>query len=109
MTQTAFGLRVKTLREQFGITQMELALRSESSAGYIGEIETGSKNPTLKKMVAIADALGVSLSELLKDTVGQIENSETINMLLLSVSGLNEEQIKDLIDIAHRLAKYRLA
>ena len=61
-----FGMRLKYLREQKGLTQEELSLRSDVNQKYISDLEQGRRNPTLKVMERLAIALDITLSELLK-------------------------------------------
>lgn len=62
-----FGAMLKTLREQKGLTQVELAERAGIVQGYLAMIESGErKNPSLDVLKRIAKALGVPLTELLK-------------------------------------------
>jgi len=62
-----FGRVVRRFRERDGTTQEELAERSGISATYVGFIERGDSVPTLTIILQLADALGVSASELLRD------------------------------------------
>ncbi len=56
---------IRQLREAQGLTQIELAQRSNVGQGIISDIETGkTRNPTIKTLTAIAAALGVSLDAL---------------------------------------------
>lgn len=59
------GARIKELRNQKKMSQVQLAERAESQDTYIGEIERGSRNISLKMLAKIADALEVSVVELL--------------------------------------------
>jgi len=59
-----FGHRVRQLREAKGLSQEELAFRASVHRTYLGGIERGERNPSLKNIAAIADALGVTLSKL---------------------------------------------
>ena len=59
-----FGDRVRELRLSKGLSQEELAFRVNIHRTYIGGIERGERNPSLKNIAAIANALGVTLSEL---------------------------------------------
>jgi len=59
-----FGNRVRELRKSKGLSQEELAFRSSVHRTYIGGIERGERNPSLKNIKSIADALEVSLSDL---------------------------------------------
>jgi transcriptional regulator with XRE-family HTH domain len=62
-----FGAIVRTLREERGLTQDQLAERAGVSATYIGFIERGDNVPTLTIILQIASALKVRSSELLRD------------------------------------------
>ena len=46
------------------LSQEELADKAGVHRTYMGGIERGERNPSLKNIAAIADGLGVSLSEL---------------------------------------------
>ena len=46
------------------MTQEALAEASDSHPNYVGEVERGTRNPTATKLVAIAEALGVSVGTL---------------------------------------------
>jgi XRE family transcriptional regulator of biofilm formation len=57
---------LKTLREQKGITQDELAKRAKLAKPYISQLENGvRKNPSLPALRRLAKALGVPVTELL--------------------------------------------
>jgi transcriptional regulator with XRE-family HTH domain len=59
--------RALNLRELRGdISVLELARRSGVARGTIAALESGDGNPTLDTLYALADALGVPLSELLE-------------------------------------------
>jgi len=47
-----------------GLSQEELAFKSRVHRTYLGGIERGERNPSLRNIAAIARALGVDLSEL---------------------------------------------
>ncbi len=59
-----FGERVRELRQEQGLSQEELAFKSGVHRTYLGGIERGERNPSLKNISAIAQALGVDLPEL---------------------------------------------
>ena len=68
-----FGERVRELRLAKGLSQEDLASRANVHRTYLGGIERGERNPSLKNIAAIAEALNVTLSELfqLERTSGQ--------------------------------------
>ena len=59
-----FGERVRSLRQSKGLSQEELAFKAGVHRTYLGGIERGERNPSLRNIAAIAKALGVTLSEL---------------------------------------------
>ena len=59
------GTRINNWRKRFGITQDDLALLTDISIPYLSEIENGKKRPSLDIIVSIADAIGVTVDELL--------------------------------------------
>ncbi|GLS06213.1 hypothetical protein GCM10007860_33830 [Chitiniphilus shinanonensis] len=61
-----FGIAVRRQRNQLGWSQEELADRSGLHRTYIGQIERGARNISIDNMECLAEALAVSLSELLK-------------------------------------------
>lgn len=62
----AIGRRVKKYRGERGITLTELAKRSKLSKSYLSEIEAGATpRPSGRTLYALADALGVTMSDLL--------------------------------------------
>lgn len=59
-------LKLKALRERAGITQRELAQRTDNALSAIGYWESGKKIPSLQNAIAIAKELGISLKTLSK-------------------------------------------
>jgi len=59
-----FGARLRTVRTRAGISQEALAERAELDRTYISLLERGKRNPSLVCIARLADALGVSVSEL---------------------------------------------
>lgn len=62
----SFGNKVKTFRKEMGISQEELAFRSDLHRTYIGMIERAEKNITLKNIEKIANGLDISVLDLFK-------------------------------------------
>lgn len=60
----AFGRRVRELRKSKGISQERLAEMAGIDRSYMGNIERGEKNITLKKAYEICDALDVKIEDL---------------------------------------------
>ena len=60
----AFGKRVREMRKSKGISQERLAEMAGIDRSYMGNIERGEKNVTLKKAYEICDALEVTIYQL---------------------------------------------
>lgn len=60
-----FGKRVRELRLAMGLSQEELAFKVGVHRTYLGGVERGERNPSLKNIAAIARALDITLQELL--------------------------------------------
>lgn len=58
------GKRIRFLRKSGEMTQERLAERAGLCYKYIGEIERGEVNPSLKSMLEVATALGVNIQSL---------------------------------------------
>jgi DNA-binding XRE family transcriptional regulator len=59
------GQRIKGLRQEAELSQEVLSERCGIYRTYLSRIESGSANPTLLVLVALADSLGVPPAELL--------------------------------------------
>jgi len=60
------GNRIRDLRRQRGLTQVELAEMLGVDRSYLSEIETGKKDPSLRVLKTFADGFRLSLSQLLR-------------------------------------------
>lgn len=60
------GLNIKFARMKSGLSQEELAELVETSRMTISYIETARQNPTILKVIDIANALNVDINELVK-------------------------------------------
>lgn len=58
---------IAKLRHKEGLTQEELAKLSEISAGYLAAIEEERKFPHIKTLARLANCLGVTIDDLLKE------------------------------------------
>lgn len=60
----ALGTAIRALRRTRGISQEELAHRSDVDRSYMSSIERGMQNPGWMTVVQIAAGIGVSVAEL---------------------------------------------
>ncbi|MDO8913976.1 MAG: helix-turn-helix transcriptional regulator [Phenylobacterium sp.] len=60
----AFGRALRHWRKQQGISQEELAGRADLHRNYVGLVERGERNASIKSMFKLAQALGISVAQL---------------------------------------------
>lgn len=61
-----FGARVRKLRVERGLSQEKFAAVCGLDRTYVGGIERGERNVALRNVAALAQGLGVTLSQLMK-------------------------------------------
>ena len=67
MTKENIGRRIREARTKRGMTQEQLAERTDITIVYLSELERGLKLPSLPVFVSIAETLHVSTDSLLRD------------------------------------------
>ena len=65
-TAQNFGKNLRAARKERGFSQESFAHAVDLDRTYIGGIERGERNPGLKTIVRIADALEIEVTELFR-------------------------------------------
>ena len=60
------GMRIRYLRQQRKMSQLDLSIESDVNRNYISDLEKGRRNPTILVLNKIAIALNTDLSNLFK-------------------------------------------
>ncbi len=63
MIERQIGEKIKNLRNQNGLTQEELADRTELTKGFISQLERGLTAPSVSTLADIVECLGTNLSD----------------------------------------------
>lgn len=74
-----FGIRIRDLRKQKGLTLSEVARRCRCSSSLLSQIERGIINPSFSTLKSIGDALETTLAQLVVDA-SNIEESSSFLM-----------------------------
>ncbi len=69
----SFGIILRKLRKEKGLSQFNLALDCDLDRTYISLLERGKRQPTLKTIMKIAEILNVLPSDLLREIEGLLE------------------------------------
>lgn len=93
------GKRIKQLRKNLGLTQEQLAAKSDMGYPYLGLIERGERNPTLEFIGKISEGLGIKVYQLFLFTDEDILESE---------NKIKEESIEDVLDRHNEKTKKKL-
>lgn len=77
------------------ITQQDLAKATGLSRSYLSDVEHNRYNPSLDTTIALADALGVTLNELVYDIVPSTNNPK-LNSIINTItnSDLDAKQLE---------------
>lgn len=62
-----FGMRVRELRMQRGLSQEKFALSIGMDRTYLASVEAGKRNISLENISKIANGFGITLEELFKE------------------------------------------
>jgi transcriptional regulator with XRE-family HTH domain len=70
----AFGKVLRSVRREVGLTQEKLALAADIDRTFVSLIERGERQPTIRVIFKLAEALQVAPSRLIELTEGQVRN-----------------------------------
>lgn len=96
-----FGMRMKELRKNVGLSQEELAEKAEISSKYISRIEMGQHFPSIDTLVKLADALNVEL----KDFFEFAHEAENPKELKRVIEGMLKEADTDKLKMLVKVAR----
>lgn len=98
-----FGLKVKSLRQEKGLSYQQLADKAGLSLSYIHDIETGKKFPKSDKIIMLAKTLGVDYDYLVSlraskklQPIIDLINSDFINAIPWEHFGFTPAALLDL-------------
>jgi XRE family transcriptional regulator, fatty acid utilization regulator len=99
-----FGLKVRQLRLDRGLSSLEVARQSGLSPSYFNEIEKGKKFPKVDKLFDLARALGTDYATLVSpqlskplEPLGELINSKVLTELPLDWLGLDVSDLLALL------------
>lgn len=72
-----FGRHLRALREDKGLSQQELAYRTELDRTYISMLERGLRQPSLETVLRLAEALDMRASGLVDPIESQVRGRHT--------------------------------
>lgn len=96
----SIGERIKEARKAAGLTQVELAKKTELSRSYIGDIEKDRYNPSVSTLQLIAKATNAPLEALLPSTKPPKPAGRGVRIPVLGrvVAGIPIEAVEEILD-----------
>lgn len=95
--QQNIGEKIRILRFQKGLSQEQLALHVGINTSYLGQVERGEKNPTIKTLEKIANGLDCTLENLIVTNVHSGTPTDKNAVLTLLTSDDLRQLIADTI------------
>lgn len=86
------GLRIRQLRNARSISQEHLALDAGITPAYLGLVERGQRNATVRTIERVCSALGIGLAEFFADADKSVSVDDLDKMLLYQLCRLNDEE-----------------
>ena len=97
---TTLGGKINSLRKKKGLTLEQLADKTDSSKGYIWELENReTKNPSAEKLRKIAEALDVTTDFLLDHTQQKPSDDITKKAIFRKFEKLGEDDQAKILNI----------
>jgi len=98
MDYPRLGVRVRQQREMNNLTQVQLARKVGVTTSFIGHIERGEKKASVETLVALCNALDISPTVLLQDSLS--------DGALHSQIAMDAENQQLITDIMHALREH---
>ena len=100
MDKTALGQKIRQVRKRRGYTQRALAQIADVGGAYLGEVERGTKMPSLNMFIRLIEALDVSADYILRDelTSGKEYIYDEITQKLKNLTPKQRKTAADILD-----------
>jgi transcriptional regulator with XRE-family HTH domain len=91
------GSIIRDFRKSKGITQEKLAELASTTFSYIGGLERGERNVTIRTLEKVANSLQVELFDLLCHGTNHNKTISEINMLLMDLDQFNQTKALNIL------------
>lgn len=108
MEKNTIGDRLRKLRYSMDLTQEKLGEKADLHYSYIGQVERGDKTPSLKSLIKIADALDISVEELIREETeeSQENNQYKINKIQQILAGRSAKELDMIYNVIRELLRF---
>ena len=108
MSNYSVGKRIREIRLKKHLYQEQIDLRAVITPAYLGQIEREEKNPTVKLVEKISNALDISLSELFSNQENLINRTDSIEEnIIFEIRELSEKERSEILNIIKHVIKFK--
>jgi len=93
-THILLGRRIRSLRKAKGLTQQQLGEQADLNYKYLGAVERGEENPSVKVLERIATALKVELIDLFRFEHEEANHKVLRKSIETLLAGADPEQLQ---------------
>lgn len=103
------GKRIKQYRKKEGLSQEELAFKASLHTTYIGQLERGEKNATLKSIEKISSSLKIPLEVIFKGVQEEFSSNEDqiAKEVLTLIQKISKTDLENIDKIIHYLLEIK--
>ena len=102
------GGRIRQYRNQKGLTQEALALNSGINVSFLGDIERGTKKPSVESLEKLLNALGVTFQEFFdfESEIKPIQECTALEKIIVDLRGRPDEEVEMLHGVMRQILSY---
>jgi len=104
-TKTLFGKRVRALRKNKGLSQEELAEKTDISSKYLSRVEMGQHFPSIDTLDKLANALKVEVKDFFEFAHEARSSRELREILSGLLKETDEEKLRLLVKIVRAVIR----
>ena len=99
------GNRVRQFRQHKGLTQEALALSSGINVSFLGDVERGTKKPSIETLEKLLNALGVSFQEFFdfETVLKPFKDCEVLEKLNMELQGRSKDEIEMIYNVIQQI------
>lgn len=103
-----FGIRLRECRISRGLSQEQLALRANINVSFLGQIERGTKKPTIDTIDKLLSALDITFTSFFdfETPAANDVGSEIVDKIVYELQGRDSDEQQLIYDIIRRILIY---
>jgi len=102
------GERIRQHRNQKGLTQETLALNSGLNVSFLGDIERGTKKPSIESLEKLLDALNMTFLEFFdfEAEIKPFKDCTALEKFNITLQGRSADEVEMIYNIIHQVLSF---